>query len=148
MKTVKKDTVKVYTREEYQTWRENCVCDMLRRGGYLIVDSQSRPDAKHPSAVLDIVAWCEATDTMVAIAVGGSDSLLKHGDNNAFQRLRNSTTRRRYLRLYNAWRRLNKWHGDYAIASATVYGMPDKWPVIDLCVHKSYKGRDSRKEVK
>lgn len=142
MKKVKMDTVKVYTQKEYQTWRENCVCDMLRRGGYLIVDSQSRPDNKHPRSVLDIVAWCEATDTMIAIAVGGADSLLKHGDNNAVMRLRTATEKRKYMRLYNVWRRLNKWRGDYGIASATVYGIPDERPVIDLCIHETHKGKE------
>lgn len=117
------------TNTNNQTWRTNCAADMLRRHGYLIVDSQSRPTLK--SVEIDLVVWREADDTMVCVAVGGSAGLTRYSPD-----LTDKIYKRRERRLMASFRRwvaINKWHGNCEMARCEIYGTPEAGrPVIDL----------------
>lgn len=108
-------------KNAYARWREDVVADFLRRRGYLIVDSHSRPIASRPRAVLDLVAWEERTDTMTFIRVSGTDSMYDRYYN-AHYKLRRRQDKNRYQAVADVWRRLNKWRGKWRLAEARVFG--------------------------
>ena len=114
---------------ERGSWGEDVAADFLRRRGYLIVDSNSRPVEKDRRLEIDLVAWEESTDTMVFVEVK------QHGDlKDRLRRLRSVDRGKRanLRRACNAWRRVNKWRGDFRFDVIEIYGTPEGGrPVID-----------------
>ncbi len=110
-------------------WGEDVAADFLRRRGYLIVDSNACPVEKDRRLEIDLVAWDEATDTMVFVEVKQHATLTSHG-----RRLRSVGRRKRVnlRRACNAWRRVNKWRGSFRFDVIEIYGTPEGGrPVID-----------------
>ena len=110
-------------------WGEDVAADFLRRRGYLIVDSNACPVEKDRRLEIDLVAWDEATDTMVFVEVKQHATLTPYG-----RRLRSVDRSKRVnlRRACNAWRRVNKWRGSFRFDVIEIYGTPDGGrPVID-----------------
>ena len=111
------------------SWGEDVAADFLRRRGYLIVDSNSRPVAKDQRLEIDLVAWEESTDTMVFVEVKQHAKPEERA-----RRLRSVARRKRanLRRACNAWRRVNKWRGSFRFDVIEIYGTPEGGrPVID-----------------
>lgn len=110
-------------------WGEDVAADFLRRRGYLIVDSNACPVEKDRRLEIDLVAWDEATDTMVFVEVKQHATLTPYG-----RRLRSVDRSKRVnlRRACNAWRRVNKWRGSFRFDVIEIYGTPEGGrPVID-----------------
>ena len=105
-------------------WGEDVAADFLRRRGYLIVDSNACPVEKDRRLEIDLVAWDEATDTMVFVEVKQHATLTPYG-----RRLRSVDRSKRVnlRRACNAWRRVN-----FRFDVIEIYGTPEGGrPVID-----------------
>ena len=105
--------------------------DALTAGerSYLIVDSNACPVEKDRRLEIDLVAWDEATDTMVFVEVKQHATLTPYG-----RRLRSVDRSKRVnlRRACNAWRRVNKWRGSFRFDVIEIYGTPEGGrPVID-----------------
>lgn len=110
-------------------WGEDVAADFLRRRGFLIVDSNACPVKKDRRLEIDLVAWEEATDTMVFVEVKQHETLAPGA-----RRLRSVNRRKRVnlRRACNAWRRVNKWRGSFRFDVIEIYGTPEGGrPVID-----------------
>lgn len=110
-------------------WGEDVAADFLRRRGYLIVDSNACPVEKDRRLEIDLVAWDEATDTMVFVEVKQHATLTPYG-----RRMRSVDRSKRVnlRRACNAWRRVNKWRGSFRFDVIEIYGTPEGGrPVID-----------------
>ena len=124
------------------SWGEDVAADFLRRRGYLIVDSNSRPVARNQNLEIDLVAWEESSDTMVFVEVKQHAALTPYA-----RRLRSVDRRKRVnlRRACNAWRRINKWHGDFRFDVIEVYGTPEGGrPVIDHIAHVNLFAKPDR----
>lgn len=120
-------------------WGEDVATEFLRRGGYQIVDRNARPVEADARYEIDIVAYDHLYDTMVFFEVK------QHATRSPYQRrLRNINKRKRQAlrRACNAWRRANKWKGDFRFDVIEVYGVPgckaeiDHIPHVELFAHK------------
>ena len=123
-------------------WGESVAADFLRRRGYLIVDSNSRPVARNQHLEIDLVAWEESSDTMVFVEVKQHAALTPYA-----RRLRSVDRRKRVnlRRACNAWRRINKWHGDFRFDVIEIYGTPEGGrPVIDHVAHVNLFAKPGR----
>ena len=110
-------------------WGERVAAEVLRRGGYEIIERNARPVASDLRYEIDIVAWERSSDTMVFFEVKQHSSL------SPFARRLRSVDRRKMEKLRracNAWRRANKWRGGYRFDVIEVYGSPESGrPVVD-----------------
>ena len=110
-------------------WGEDVAAEFLRRGGFVIVDRNSRPSARDRRLEIDIVAWERSTDTMVFVEVKQHATLSPYA-----LRPRSVDRRKRenLRRACNAWRRANRWRGGYRFDVIEIYGVPEGGrPVID-----------------
>ena len=110
-------------------WGEDVAAEYLRRGGFVIVDRNSRPSARDRRLEIDLVAWERSTDTMVFVEVKQHASVSPYA-----RRLRSVDQRKRenLRRACNAWRRVNKWRGNFRFDVIEIYGTPDGGrPVVD-----------------
>ena len=110
-------------------WGEDVAAEFLRRGGFVIVDRNSRPSARDRRLEIDIVAWERSSDTMVFVEVK------QHRVISPYARRLMSVDRRKkqnLRRAFNAWRRVNRWTGAYRFDVVEVYGEPSGGrPVVD-----------------
>jgi len=110
-------------------WGENVATEFLRRGGFEIIDRNSRPVRNDQRLEIDIVAWDKSTDTMVFVEVK------MHSDMSPYQRRLRSIDRKKrenLRRACNVWRRINRWRGSYRFDVIEIYGVPGKGkPIID-----------------
>lgn len=110
-------------------WGEDVATEYLRRLGYEIVDRNSNPVMKDRRLEIDIVAWDRHNDTMVFVEVKQHAKISPYAC-----RLRSIDKRKRdnLRRACNAWRRINKWQGDYRFDVIEIYGVPDGGkPIVD-----------------
>ena len=110
-------------------WGEDVAAEHLRRDGYQIVDRNSCPVARDRRLEIDLVAWDPKADAMVFVEVKQHSTMVPY-------RRRLSRVNRRKkanLRLAcNAWRRVNKWRGDFRFDVIEIYGTPEGGrPVVD-----------------
>ena len=110
-------------------WGEDVATEFLRRGGYMIVDRNTRPLERDSRLEIDIVAYDSRLDTMVFVEVK------QHATLSPYQRRTRSVNRRKMdnlRRVCNAWRRVNKWRGAFRFDVIEIYGIPEGGrPVID-----------------
>lgn len=114
---------------KHGVWGENVAVEFLRRGGFAILDRNSRPVKKNRTLEIDIVALERATDTVVFVEVKQHSSISPYS-----RRLRSVGKKKKLnlLRACNAWRRSNRWEGGYRFDVIEVYGVPEGGPpVID-----------------
>ena len=110
-------------------WGEEVAAEHLRRHGFEIIDRNSRPAASDRRLEIDIVAWERASDTMVFVEVKQHRSISPYA-----RRLRAIDRRKRQnlRRVFNAWRRINRWQGAFRFDVVEVYGEPGGGrPVVD-----------------
>ena len=110
-------------------WGESVAVEHLRRGGYEIIERNTRPVARDERLEIDIVAWDRAKDTMVFVEVKQHAALTPYA-----RRLRSIDRRKRrnLLRACNTWRRINRWRGNFRFDVVEVYGVPEGGrPVVD-----------------
>ena len=111
------------------TWGESVAVEHLRRHGYEIVERNSRPVAKDERLEIDIIAWDRKKDAMVFVEVK------QHAKLSPYARRLRSVDRRKRMnqrRACNAWRRINRWHGDFRFDVIEIYGVPEGGaPVVD-----------------
>ena len=111
------------------TWGESVAVEHLRRHGYEIVERNSRPVAKDERLEIDIIAWDRKKDAMVFVEVK------QHAKLSPYARRLRSVDRRKRMNLRracNAWRRINRWHGDFRFDVIEIYGVPEGGaPVVD-----------------
>lgn len=110
-------------------WGEDVAVEYLRRGGFEIIERNTRPVERDGRLELDIVAWDRRSDTMVFVEVK------QHAKPSPYARRLRSIDRRKkrnLLRACNAWRRVNKWHGAFRFDVIEIYGEPGGGrPVVD-----------------
>jgi len=111
------------------SWGEDVAAEHLRRDGYQIVDRNSRPVARDRRLEIDLVAWDPKADAMVFVEVKQHAAIPTYG-----QRLSRVNRRKKanLRRACCAWRRANKWHGDFRFDVIEIYGTPEGGrPVVD-----------------
>lgn len=111
------------------SWGEDVAAEYLRRGGFEIIDRNTRPVRKDHRLEIDIVAWERKTDTMVFVEVKQHASISPYA-----RRLRSVDRKKKenIRRACNAWRIYNKWQGAYRFDVIEVYGTPEGGrPVVD-----------------
>ncbi len=110
-------------------WGEDVAAAALRRKGYVIVERNVHPCVRDRRLEIDIVAYDREADAMVFVEVK------QHGERSPFQkRLRSIDKRklRNLRRVFNAWRRVNRWNGAYRFDVVEVYGEPGcRCPDVD-----------------
>ena len=110
-------------------WGESVAVAHLRRHGYEIVERNARPVEKDERLEIDIVAWDRKKDAMVFVEVK------QHAKPSPYARRLRSVDRQKRTNLRracNAWRRTNRWHGDFRFDVIEIYGVPEGGaPVID-----------------
>jgi len=122
-------------------WGEDVAAEFLRRDGYQIVERNSRPVEKDARLEIDIVAYDRLYDTMVFFEVK------QQATRSPYQRrLRRIDKHKRNLlrRACNAWRRVNRWHGDFRFDVIEVYGLPGRRPEVDHIAHVELFPRTER----
>ncbi len=110
-------------------WGEDVAAEYLRRAGFQIIDRNSCPVAKDRRLEIDLVAWDPKTDAMVFVEVKQHATMSPYG-----RRLSRIDRRKRtnLRRACNAWRRANRWHGDFRFDVIEIYGTPSGGrPVVD-----------------
>ena len=114
---------------ERGAWGESVATEYLRRGGFEIIDRNSRPVERDGRLEIDIVAWERRSDTMVFVEVK------QHARVEACARRLRSVDRRKkrnLRRACNAWRRVNGWGGAFRFDVIEVYGEPGGGrPIVD-----------------
>lgn len=123
-------------------WGEDVAAEYLRRGGFEIVERNTRPVERDSRLEIDLVAWDRKADTMVFVEVKQHATLSPYA-----RRLRSVDRRKRenLRRACNAWRRTNKWHGAYRFDVIEIYGTPEGGrPVIDHIEHVELFARRGR----
>lgn len=123
-------------------WGEDVAAEYLRRGGFEIVERNTRPVERDSRLEIDLVAWDRKADTMVFVEVKQHATLSSYA-----RRLRSVDRRKRenLRRACNAWRRTNKWHGAYRFDVIEIYGTPEGGrPVIDHIEHVELFARRGR----
>ena len=110
-------------------WGEDVATEYLRRKGLEIVERNPHPVERDRRLEIDLVAWDRKGDTMVFVEVK------QHSTMSPYARRLQSVDRgkRNNLRVAcNAWRRVNRWKGNYRFDVVEVYGVPGGGrPVID-----------------
>lgn len=110
-------------------WGEFVAADFLRRGGYEILDRNSRPVERDARLEIDIVAHHRKTDTLVFVEVK------QHSFFSPYARRMRSVDKRKLHNLRtacNVWRLKNKWGRAYRFDIIEIYGRPeDGSPIID-----------------
>lgn len=110
-------------------WGEDVAVEYLRRGGFEIVERNTRPVRNDQRLEIDIVAWDRKSDTIVFVEVKQHSAFSPYA-----RRLRSVDRRKKenVRRACVAWRILNKWRGAYRFDVIEIYGTPDGGrPVID-----------------
>lgn len=110
-------------------WGEAVATEYLRRGGYEIVERNSRPVRADRRYEIDIVAWERSTDTMVFFEVKQHAAISRYA-----RRLRSICRNKKanLRRACRAWILANKWRGAYRFDVIEIYGTPgDRRPFID-----------------
>ena len=123
-------------------WGEDVAAEYLRRGGFEIVERNTRPVERDSRLEIDLVAWDRKADTMVFVEVKQHATLSPYA-----RRLRGVDRRKRenLRRACTAWRRTNKWHGAYRFDVIEIYGTPEGGrPVIDHIEHVELFARRGR----
>jgi len=113
-------------------WGEDVAAEFLRRNGYEIVARNERPVEADERLEIDIVAFDRRSDAMVFVEVK------QHAKRSFCQRRLRSIDRRKrqnMRRACNAWRRVNRWHGNYRFDVIEVYGEPGSRAVVDHVTH-------------
>ena len=114
---------------QHGCWGEDVAAEYLRRGGFEIIERNSRPVCRDRRLEIDIVAWDRKTDTMVFVEVK------QHASFSPYARRLRSVDRKKkenVRRACTAWRVLNKWRGAYRFDVIEIYGTPGEGrPVID-----------------
>ena len=106
---------------EHGRWGEDVAAAALRRKGYVIVERNVRPCARDRRLEIDIVAYDREADAMVFVEVK------QHCERSPLQRRLRSIDKkklRNLRRVFNAWRRVNRWNGAYRFDVVEVYGEP------------------------
>jgi len=114
-------------------WGEDVAADYLRRGGFEIIERNTRPVEDDLRLEIDIVAWDRKADAMVFVEVKQHATVSSYA-----RRLRSVDRRKRenLRRACNAWRRVNRWRGAYRFDVIEIYGTPEGGrPVIDHIEH-------------
>ena len=122
-------------------WGEDVAAEFLRRGGYQIVERNARPVKDDARFEIDIVAYDRLYDTMVFFEVK------QHAARSPYQRRTRSVNRRKrnvLRRACNAWRRVNKWRGDFRFDVIEVYGVPGQKAEVDHIPHVELFARPER----
>jgi len=123
-------------------WGEDIAVEHLRRGGFEIIERNTRPVTDDLRLEIDIVAWDRKTDTMVFVEVKQHATMSPYA-----RRLRSVDRRKRenLRRACNAWRRSNRWRGAYRFDVIEIYGTPEGGrPVIDHIEHVELFARRGR----
>lgn len=123
-------------------WGEDVAAEYLRRGGFEIIERNTRPVGDDHRLEIDIVAWDRKTDTMVFVEVKQHATVSPYA-----RRLRSVDRRKRenLRRACNVWRRSNRWRGAYRFDVIEVYGTPEGGrPVIDHIEHVELFARRER----
>ena len=110
-------------------WGEAVAAEYLRRGGYEIIERNSRPVRADRRYEIDIVAWEKTTDTMVFFEIKQHAAISRYA-----RRLRSVCTRKKanLRRACRAWILANKWRGAFRFDVIEIYGTPgSKRPFID-----------------
>ena len=100
-------------------WGESVAVEYLRRGGYEIIERNTRPVVRDERLEIDIVAWDRAKDAMVFVEVK------QHADMSPYARRLRSIDRRKkrnLLRACASWLMRNRWHGNYRFDVIEVWG--------------------------
>ena len=102
-------------------WGEDVAAERLRREGLLIIERNVRPFVHDRRLEIDIVAYDPRFDTMIFVEVKQHSSR-REGDS----RLRsvNRSKKAKMRVACNAWRRKNRWQGNYRFDVVEVYGSP------------------------
>ena len=106
---------------EHGRWGEDVAAAALRRKGYVIVERNVHPCARDRRLEIDIVAYDREADAMVFVEVK------QHCERSPLQRRLRSIDKRKLRnlrRVFNAWRRVNRWNGAYRFDVVEVYGEP------------------------
>jgi len=110
-------------------WGENVAVEHLRLAGMEIVDRNVRPYARDRRLEIDIIAYDPPSDAMVFVEVK------QHSRHFAEERRIRSVDREKLHRLRtacNAWRRHNRWDGNYRFDVVEVFGSPGtRAPEVD-----------------
>lgn len=110
-------------------WGENVAAEFLRRGGYEILERNSRPVKRDSRLEIDIVARHRKTDTLVFIEVK------QHSFFSPYARRMRSVGKDKLHNLKiacNIWRLRKKWQGAYRFDIIEIYGRPgEDEPIID-----------------
>lgn len=110
-------------------WGEAVAAAYLRRGGYEIIERNSRPVRADRRYEIDIVAWERSSDTMVFFEVK------QHAAISCYARRLRSVCRVKKANLRRAcraWILANKWRGAFRFDVIEIYGTPgSKCPFID-----------------
>jgi len=112
---------------EHGEWGEAVAAAYLRRNGYEIIDSNTRPVERDARLEIDIVAWERESDTMVFVEVK------QHSHVSIYSRRLRSVDRqkrRNLRRACRAWLRVNKWPGAVRFDVVEIYGIPEGGPPI------------------
>lgn len=113
-----------------KNWRVDQAADMLRKNGYLIVDTEPSAYCNAPRDML--VAYNEQTNTMFAIQVDGTNALTRHTPD-CIRAQRTDAKKRKAVQAMRRWCRVNKWHGAASLSFCAVYGTPEAGrPIIEL----------------
>lgn len=106
---------------QYGEWGERIATERLRAEGLVIVERNSRPNSRDRRQEIDIVAYDPRIDTMVFVEVKQHSSHLF-----CERRIRSIDERKRrnIRKACAAWRRANKWEGDFRFDVVEVYGTP------------------------
>jgi len=112
---------------EHGAWGEDAAVERLRLEGLQIVDRNVRP-CRDRRLEIDVIAYDREADAMVFVEVKQHAS---HAE--AERRIRSVDSHKmRLLRTAcNAWRRSNRWQGNYRFDVVEVFGTPGTRPEID-----------------
>jgi len=112
---------------EHGAWGEDVAVERLRMEGLLIVDRNVRP-CRDQRLEIDIVAYDHEAEAMVFVEVKQHAA---HDE--AERRIRSVDSRKMRLlrRACNAWRRSNRWQGNYRFDVVEVFGTPGSSPEVD-----------------
>jgi len=112
---------------EHGAWGEAVAVERLRLEGMEIIDRNVRP-CRDRRLEIDVIAYDRETDAMVFVEVKQHAA---HDESE--RRIRGVDSRKMRLlrRACNAWRRRNRWQGNYRFDVVEVFGTPGSRPEID-----------------
>lgn len=112
---------------EHGAWGEDVAVERLRLEGMEIVGRNVRP-CHDRRLEIDIIAYDREADAMVFVEVKQHAA---HAEAESRIRSVDSAKQRRLRMACNAWRRHNRWQGDFRFDVVEVFGMPGCRPEID-----------------